>query len=74
MRKRAPRTGGRSMGNQAIYRPKKGGRRYQGLVTKAGAELVEKGRADCARLHGRPVKKISDGDLFEYLARTIYAG
>lgn len=43
-------------------------RRYQGSVTEPGQVAFEAGRRRLAALSGWPIVKVSDGDVFEYLA------
>lgn len=57
------------MGRDSIFREKDGGDRYQGIVTKAGAQAFERARARLAKLADRKVDHVSDADVIEYLAR-----
>jgi hypothetical protein len=57
------------IGRASVFREKEGGRRYQGIVTKVGAQCFERKRAELAMICGRPVKRISDADVFEFMAR-----
>lgn len=45
--------------------------RYVGIVTRAGIAYLETRRAELAKLAGRDAEKVSDGDLFEYMARGV---
>lgn len=58
------------MGTATIYKPKAGGRRYQGIVTKVGSKAFEEARRRLKRLTGWP-KRPSDGDTMEFLARSM---
>lgn len=58
------------MGRPSIFSPKDGNR-YQGRVTVRGAVLFEEARHRLARLVDWDVKRVSDSDVFEYLARGI---
>lgn len=44
-------------------------RRYQGSVTDVGSGAFEAARRRLAGLVGWPVSRVSDGDVFEFLAR-----
>lgn len=57
-----------AMGWPSIYRPKTGGKRVQGGLTKQGSREFEKARAALAKLAKRPIAKVSDADTIEYLA------
>ncbi len=57
------------MGRPSLFAPKDPKCRYQGLMTKPGSKLAEAKRKELADLAGLPVKKVSDGDLFDYMAR-----
>lgn len=57
------------MGRPSVFAPKDTKARYQGLMTSVGSKLAEKHRADLAKLSGLKVSQVSDGDLFDYLAR-----
>jgi hypothetical protein len=56
------------MGRPSIFRELKP-HRYQGNTTKTGSMRFEAARRRLAALAGWPVGKVSDGDVFEYLAR-----
>jgi hypothetical protein len=43
--------------------------RYQGIVTKEGARLFECRRRMLANMAGLSVDAVSDGAVFEYMAR-----
>lgn len=55
------------MGRPTIFGPPKP-KRYQGNVTAAGSVAFEAARRRLAALSGWPVTRISDGDVFEYMA------
>ncbi len=57
------------MGRPSVFAPKDPKHRYQGIVTKLGAKQLEDARADLAALSGLKKKQVSDGDVFEFLAR-----
>jgi hypothetical protein len=57
------------MGRPAVFTPKDPKARYQGLVTREGGRQLEAARKKLAALASLPVKSVSDGDVFEYLAR-----
>lgn len=57
------------IGHPSIFRNKKQGRRYQGIVTKVGSQKFEAARSRLGELAQRPVKWVSDADVFEFLAR-----
>jgi hypothetical protein len=54
------------MGRPSIFGVKV--RRYQGSVTQAGTVAFENHRRELAKLAKWPVSKVSDGDVFTYLA------
>jgi hypothetical protein len=56
-----------ALGQPAIFRPKNPATRKQGHMTDVGAKAFEAARKRLAKLAGR--KKVSDGDVFEFLAR-----
>lgn len=56
------------MGRPSIFREPKT-KRYQGNTTKIGSVRFEAARRRLAALTKWPVGKVSDGDVFEYLAR-----
>jgi len=56
-------------GFPSIFRNKKGGTRYQGVLTKPGSARFEDARNSLAKLASRPVKRITDADVMEFLAR-----
>jgi hypothetical protein len=57
-------------GWQSIFEGKSREHRYQGIVTEVGSRAFEAARKKLAKLAGnRPVDKVSDGDVFEALAR-----
>jgi hypothetical protein len=56
-------------GRPSVFRKKKGGTRYQGVLTKTGASLFEDRRSELAQIVERPVKAITDADVIEFLAR-----
>ena len=43
--------------------------RVQGMISKAGATAFEQRRKQLAKLAGWDVKKVSDADVIEYMAR-----
>ena len=43
--------------------------RVQGMISKAGSIAFEQRRQQLAKLAGWDVKKVSDADVIEYLAR-----
>jgi hypothetical protein len=55
------------MGRPSVFAPKDPKCRYQGLTTKEGSKRLETKRKELSKLSG--VKNVSDGDLFDYLAR-----
>jgi hypothetical protein len=57
------------MGRPSVFAPKDPKARYQGLMTKEGARLAEQHRRELAELSELKPKQVSDGDLFDYLAR-----
>lgn len=57
------------MGRPSLFGPKDVDARYQGLMTTAGSKLFETEREWIARTVGIAVKSVSDGDVFESLAR-----
>ena len=56
-------------GRDSIFRDKAGGDRYQGIVTKTGAQRFEAARSRLAKLANRDPERVSDADTIEYLAR-----
>jgi hypothetical protein len=60
------------MGPPTVYAPKSGKRRYQGNTTEAGGAKFERARKRLGDLTG--IKRISDGDVFEYLASVRELG
>jgi hypothetical protein len=58
----------RAHGNASIFKPKNGDR-FQGVTTKLGTTRFEAARGRLAKLAGREKEHVSDGDVFEYLAR-----
>lgn len=56
-------------GLPSIFRNKKGGARYQGVLTKPGSMKFEEARKRLAKLAARRVRKVSDADVMEFLAR-----
>lgn len=58
------------MGQATIYKPKGGGRRYQGIVTRAGSRAFEAARAELKKLAAWP-RRPSDGDTMEYMALVL---
>lgn len=59
-------TAGRG-GFPSIFRNKRGGKRYQGNLTKVGSAAFEEARKRLAKLAGR--KSATDADVMEYLSR-----
>jgi hypothetical protein len=57
------------MGRPTIYGQKDPKCRYQGLTTTKGGKFMEDARARAAEAAGLKPAQVSDGDLFEYLAR-----
>lgn len=56
------------MGRPAIYR-NKNAKNIHGMITEDGAKLFELARAEAARVVKWPKKRVSDGDVLEFLAR-----
>lgn len=56
-------------GFPSIFRNKKAGTRYQGVLTKRGSKKFEDARGTLAKLAKRPVERITDADVMEYMAR-----
>lgn len=52
-------------GYPSIFRNKKGGSRYQGVLRKAGSKAFEVARKRLSKLAGQ---KATDADVMEYLA------
>lgn len=69
MARRVPTVGARANGNRSIFREKEGGDRYQGVVTRAGAQKFEEARRRLAKIAKRQPRAVSDADTIEYLAR-----
>lgn len=61
-------SGGRG-GWPSVFSGKNKKNRYQGIVTNVGRREFEVARRRLAKLAGLSVKTVSDGDVFEYLAR-----
>jgi hypothetical protein len=57
------------MGRPSIFAPKSPKHRRQGIMTPAGSKLFEVARKRLGQLAKMDPKKISDGDVFEFLAR-----
>ena len=57
------------MGRPSIFGPKSSKYRRQGIMTKVGSKLFEMKRSELATLANVSVKSVSDGDVFEFLAR-----
>ena len=51
----------------SIFTPKANGNRYQGVTTAYGGKCFEMVRHAIMHKHG--LKSVSDGDVFEYMAR-----
>lgn len=60
---------GTRSGWQSVFRGKNLKRRYQGVLTNAGAKQFEEARRKLAGLVGVARDKVSDGDTIEFLAR-----
>lgn len=60
------------MGPPTVYAPKSGKRRYQGNTTEAGGAKFERARTRLGVLTG--IKRISDGDVMEYLSNVRELG
>jgi hypothetical protein len=56
-------------GRASIFRGKKGGDRVQGILTPVGSTRFEQSRKRLARLAGREVEHVSDGDVIEFEVR-----
>lgn len=57
------------MGRPTIFKGKESRYRRQGIMTKEGSARFEVARATLAGMVGWPIDKVSDGDVFEFLAR-----
>lgn len=57
------------MGRRSIFRPKEGGYRVQGLITKTAGKKFEEARRRLAALAQWKVDDVSDADTTEFLAR-----
>ena len=62
------------MGRPSLFGKKDPAARYQGLMTRYGAQLFERVRRSIAKLIGIGPENVSDGDVFEYLARCSDTG
>jgi len=58
----------RGSSGRPIFSPKDGDR-FQGITTRVGTSRLNAARERLAVLVSRPVESVSDGDVFEYLAR-----
>lgn len=58
----------RQMGRPAIFRHKNA-KNIHGMITKEGEQAFEQARSAVALLVKRPKKRVSDGDVVEFLAR-----
>ena len=58
-----------AMGRPSIFAPKNPKHRHQGIMTNVGEKKFEAARRRLAELAEMPVKRVSDGDVFEYLSR-----
>lgn len=56
-------------GRPSIFRDKKGGSRFQGVLTPAGSRRFELARVRLAKLVSRDPEQVSDADVVEFLAR-----
>jgi len=57
------------MGRPSLFGKKDVNARYQGLMTTVGSRRFETTRKHIAAFVGIPVDRVSDGDVFDYLAR-----
>lgn len=62
----------KQMGRPAIYR-NKNAKNIHGMITKDGEKLFELARAQAAKIVDWPKKRVSDGDVIEFLARGFKA-
>lgn len=56
-------------GFPSIFHDKRNGSRYQGVLTAIGSEQFERERKALAALTGKPVKRVTDADVMEAMAR-----
>lgn len=57
------------MGRDSIFRNKDKKALIRGITTKVGKKKFEEHRKELAVLAKRPVTRVSDGDVVEYLSR-----